>query len=162
MSYYSNFFRTYKAVPGIYKITNKLTGESYVGATSNIGRRFCQHLGSNDLPIQKAIQALGPDKFQFEILEVTATDLASREKYWIAKLKPSYNKKEGGGGGLTEISRLRKRKAQKELHASPEYKEKQRKSMVKSEYILPDGTHKFLRVQDVGRHYRDVQLTKVE
>lgn len=154
MSQYSKFFLQYRAIPGIYKITNTVSGEFYIGATSNIGRRWCQHLGSSDLRIQKDMQELGPDKFKFEILEVTATDLASREKHWIGKLNPSYNATSGGEGTLTESSRLRMRASQKILHASPEYRAKQQKSMKRKNYRLPDGTIKALRLQDVGKYLK--------
>lgn len=86
------YIRNYKPVSGIYKITNKISGEFYIGASSNIGRRFIQHLGSSDLKIQQDIQELGPEHFTFEILERTK-ELNTREKFWITSLNPEYNKK---------------------------------------------------------------------
>ena len=72
---------------GIYKITNKLNGKSYVGQSVDIVHRWYQHKTGGELAIGKAIQKYGVDNFIFEIIEECNVNmLDEREKYWILKL----------------------------------------------------------------------------
>ena len=69
---------------GIYKITKKENGKSYIGQSNNIQRRFLEHKYKKDIPIELAIQKYGIDAFTFEILEECSLDeLDSKEIYWI-------------------------------------------------------------------------------
>lgn len=86
---------------GIYKITNNITGNFYIGSSNNIFRRFREHKNvafnikskNYKYPIYRAIRKYGIDNFKFEVLEKLneETDLINREKYWFNKLKPYYN-----------------------------------------------------------------------
>lgn len=68
----------------IYKITNKITGQAYVGQSHEPFNRWSVHCHSNDSPIQKAIHELGITNFTFEILEVCSEQEANdRETFWI-------------------------------------------------------------------------------
>lgn len=78
---------------GIYKITNKLNGHSYIGLSKNIERRFSDHKTkafSSNRPDDKskvlyqAFRKYGLESFSFEVIEeCKAEDLAEREVYWI-------------------------------------------------------------------------------
>lgn len=84
---------------GIYKITNLLTGKSYIGQSVNIATRWSQHkstsrsietLDGNEL--HKDILELGIDNFSFEVIEETTVDkLDEREIYWISYYDTFYN-----------------------------------------------------------------------
>jgi len=86
---------------GIYKFTNIITNESYVGSSSNIGKRFYRYLSINYLKdktarynsrIYTAILKDGYDNFNIEILEYCDTNIIlNREQYYIDLLKPKYN-----------------------------------------------------------------------
>lgn len=65
---------------GIYKITNKLTGKSYVGQSIHCGERFDQHCGGNSQLIDKAIKENGIENFTFEILKTI--DNEDELNYW--------------------------------------------------------------------------------
>lgn len=68
----------------IYKITNKLTGQCYVGQTKDPFNRWKIHAHSRDTPIQKAIYELGITNFLFEILEeCNELEADNRETFWI-------------------------------------------------------------------------------
>ena len=55
---------------GIYKITNKINGLSYIGQSVHIERRFIEHcLPSKTSKISCAIQKYGKDNFDFSVLE---------------------------------------------------------------------------------------------
>ena len=84
---------------GIYKITNKITGKSYIGQSVNIATRWAAHksvsrsyetLDGNEL--HKDILELGLKNFSFEIIEQTNVDkLDQREIYWIQYYDTYYN-----------------------------------------------------------------------
>ena len=54
---------------GIYKITKKSNGKSYVGQSNDINRRFDEHTYKTDLAIDQAIQKYGAAAFKFETVE---------------------------------------------------------------------------------------------
>lgn len=89
-------------IVGIYKITKKSNGKSYIGQSNDIFRRFQEHKRNKIIPIDKAIHKYGIDSFTFEILEeCSIEELDEREKYWIhyynTYLGFGYNCNEGGG-----------------------------------------------------------------
>lgn len=117
----NRFWLLYNGVSGIYKITNKKTGECYIGASCNIGRRWVQHLSCSTLPIQEDIQVQGPENFTFEIVErVEVSRLGEREEYWIEKLKPFYNKTENSSYPSKPVS-LETRKRHSEINRTRTY-----------------------------------------
>ena len=92
---------------GIYKITKKENGKSYIGQSNDIERRFSEHKIKIDIPIEVAIKKYGTDAFNFEIIEECPLDkLDEREKYWIAFYNTykefGYNCNEGGGNNRSE------------------------------------------------------------
>lgn len=83
---------------GIYKIVNKLDeSKFYIGRSVNIKNRWKQHIyearHKEGNAIHKAIRKYGKDNFRIEVLEELkdTNNLAERELYWYAKLKPYYN-----------------------------------------------------------------------
>lgn len=72
---------------GIYKITKKENGKSYIGQSNNIERRFAEHRTkgeSSRIPLDIAIQKYGVDAFTYEVLEECSLEqLNEREQYWI-------------------------------------------------------------------------------
>ena len=86
----------------IYKTTNLITGQSYIGKDS---KNLNSYLGSGTY-LKRAIKKYGNHNFVKEILETCSTlqELAERERYWIAKYdacnSPNYyNIVPGGEGG---------------------------------------------------------------
>lgn len=80
---------------GIYKYTNKINGQIYIGQSSDISSRYEQHIYDAakraKTVIDKAIQKYGIENFNFEIIEeCSKEELDSREKYWI-QYYDSYN-----------------------------------------------------------------------
>jgi len=76
---------------GIYKITNLITDECYVGQSVDVYKRWNDHckcgLGIDTPPgnkLYKAIQEYGLDNFTFELLtECSQAELNEKEKYFI-------------------------------------------------------------------------------
>lgn len=87
---------------GIYMITNKITGDRYIGKSSQLKSRLYKHAykaitENSHLPMCVAIREHGVDNFITTIIDTEATD--EREIYWIDKIKPEYNIAKGGMGG---------------------------------------------------------------
>lgn len=83
---------------GIYKITNRLNGKSYIGQSIHCGKRLDEHCKGELQFIDNAIQVDGIENFTFEILKETDKDnLSYWEDYYIIKYNTmfpnGYNKK---------------------------------------------------------------------
>lgn len=87
---------------GIYKFTNKLNGNFYIGSSVNLSRRFINYYTlsyiskvKSHLTISRALIKYGYFNFELEILEALrvcdVSDLLKREQYYIDSLKPIYN-----------------------------------------------------------------------
>lgn len=86
---------------GIYRWVNKVNGNTYVGSSVNLGRRFKVYFDFSYLSVRinksksriySAILKYGYSNFQLEILEYcTKENAISREQYYIDLLKPEYN-----------------------------------------------------------------------
>ena len=88
---------------GIYKITKKENGKSYIGQSNNIERRFQEHCYKGEkarIPLDIAIKKYGKEAFSFEVLEECPQEkLNEREAYWIKyynTVETGYNCSEGG------------------------------------------------------------------
>ena len=114
---------------GIYKITNTVTNDFYIGSSKNIKHRFenhkCPSTWKNypNNPMYLDMKKYGVDKFVFEILEeVEPEQLKETEQQLIEKLKPTYNNYRANG-----IDFERRKKYRKEYKKTDKYKETQRK-----------------------------------
>ena len=83
-------------ISGVYKITNNITGDFYIGSSIDIKRRWAEHKipstwsrYSNSRMYQDMAQ-YGLNNFQLDIIEET-NNLKEREQYWIEQLNPNYN-----------------------------------------------------------------------
>ena len=76
---------------GIYKITNLVTDECYIGQAVDVYKRWCEHckagLGIDTPPgnkLYKSIQEYGLENFTFELLtQCNQSELNEKEKYFI-------------------------------------------------------------------------------
>ncbi len=84
---------------GVYKITNTINNECYIGVSSNINRRFSEHRNNANCnltkitskPLYTAINIFGVTNFTFEILELcTLLELKEKEIQYYNVYKPSY------------------------------------------------------------------------
>lgn len=90
----------------IYKITNIVTGDIYVGKTEKtLGERLYFHYYDSrrsETYLHRAMRKYGKDNFVIEILEdCEICRLNELEVKWITLLKPLYNMTKGGEGGPT-------------------------------------------------------------
>lgn len=113
---------------GIYKITNKETGQLYIGQSINIKKRFQDHIRGDGCPNSKidcAIKKYKQDNFEFEIIEEFNKDtpflndvLNDSEQYYIAAYNTfnddfHYNLTPGGDFNPMKVPKIAKKMSEK-------------------------------------------------
>ena len=116
-------------ISAVYKITNTITGDFYVGSSKDVKRRWAAHKCPSrwnkypNNPMYQDMKQYGVDKFEFEILaEVEADKLKEKEQQFIETLKPAYNNYNANG-----LNVERRKKSKKEYNKSDKCKEAQKK-----------------------------------
>ena len=131
----------------IYKVTNKVTGKSYIGQTRNtVEFRWRQHYKTKDNKyFHKAIQKYGKENFEVTTLEVCPVEqLNDREIYYINKydtFKKGYNLTKGGTAYTPT-----KRCANGYIEVDDKYEE------IKGMYLAGYSTAKIATLYNVDRH----------
>ena len=98
---------------GVYRWVNKENGNTYIGSSVNLGRRFRVYYDFSYLSVRinksksriySSILKHGYSNFQLEILEYcTKENAINREQYYIDLLKPEYNLNSIAGSRLGSI-----------------------------------------------------------
>lgn len=173
---------------GIYKWTNKLTNDIYVGQSIDLSKRFIKYFSlsylkdRNTLVISRALIKYGYSNFSLEVLEYCdIANLNEREQYYFDKLNPKYNtmKIAGSSSGhkLTEETRAKISKALKGIYTkekSPLYgtiaseNTKNLMSLKKSGENNPlfgkthsEETKELMREKALGRKHSEETLLKM-
>lgn len=92
---------------GVYKITNLVNGNSYIGISTNIEERWKYHRKPSswngreaNKTLYKAFKKYGIENFSFDVLEECAPNMLSeKEKYYISlynTYEAGYNETTGG------------------------------------------------------------------
>ena len=88
----------------VYKITNTITGDFYIGSSKNVKNRWMSHkkpstwnkCPNNQLYLD--MKKYGVDKFELQILEEAEIEqLKEQEQWFIELLKPTYNNNNAKG-----------------------------------------------------------------
>ena len=124
----------------VYRITNTITGDFYIGSSKNVKQRLAVHKCQStwnkcpNNPMYQDMQKYGVDKFVFEILEEAEVDsLKKTEQQFIETLKPTYNNYNAKGWDF-ERHKESHRKAQKEYKKSDKCKEYQKEYQKSDKY----------------------------
>lgn len=116
-----------RKVTGVYKITNLITNDCYIGSSVDVYQRGCtyKHLIKrkklHNKHLQYSVEKYGYDNFCFELLErcdnsISLFDLHQLEQYYINKFIPKYNKRiVVDTNTLVEHSQLTKDKISKSM-----------------------------------------------
>ena len=76
----------------IYKITNTVTGDFYIGQTIDFHERELQHKRDPQPKMRDDVEKYGWDAFKFEVVEeCSREELNEKENYYITELDPAYN-----------------------------------------------------------------------
>ena len=132
-------------ISGIYKITNTVTCDFYIGSSKNVKSRWASHkckstwkkCQNNQMYLD--MQKYGVDKFVFQILEVVEIEqLKEKEQEFIETLKPTYNRNRADGLNIE-----RKKEYNKEYQKKYEKTEKRKKYM--KEYHKTDKFKEYMK-----------------
>ena len=149
-------------ISAVYKITNTITGDFYIGSSNDVKRRWVQHkcpstwkrFSNNQL--YQDMQKYGVDKFVFEILEEVEVDkLKETEQKFIETLKPTYNSNRANGWDIERRKETQKecmkkyRKTDKGKESHRKANNKYRKSDKGKEY------HKSNKYKEYQKEYRN-------
>ena len=114
----------------VYKITNTVTNDFYIGSSKDVKRRWREHKKpsvwkrySNSL-MYLDMQKYGIDKFELQILEeVELEHLKETEQKFIETLKPTYNQMNANGWDIERYKKYMKEynKTEKQKKARKEY-----------------------------------------
>ena len=132
-------------ISAVYKITNTITGDFYIGSSKNVKHRWAEHKCKSSWkkfpnnPMYLDMQKYGVDKFEFEIIEEVEEDsLKEKEQQFIEMLKPSYNNINANGWDFERYKESRKeyRKTDKykEYHKQYEKTDKRKKYRQSDKY----------------------------
>ena len=115
-------------ISAVYKITNTVTGDFYIGSSKDVKKRWKEHKCPSSLKrfpnnqLYQDMQKYGVDKFDFQILEVVEEgSLKVAEQQFIETLKPTYNSNRANGWDIE-----RRKKYKKEYNKSDKVKEYQK------------------------------------
>ena len=110
-------------ISGVYKITNTITGDFYIGSSNDVKRRWVEHKkpstwNSNpNKQLYQDMQKFGVNGFVFEVLEeVEAEKLKEKEQEFIETLNPTYNSNRANGWDIEKCKKSRK-KAQNKYYS---------------------------------------------
>ena len=122
---------------GIYKITNTITGDFYIGSSKNVKERWRNHKKPStwnkcpNNPMYLDMQKYGVDKFDFQVIaEVEIEKLKEAEQQFIEKLQPTYNDRNANGWDIERYKKTQK-EYQKEYYKSNKGKESHKESQKK-------------------------------
>ena len=136
-----------KKISGVYKITNAVTGDSYIGSSKDVKRRWREHKkpsvwkNNPNNPLYKDMRKYGVDKFDFQILEeVEPEKLKEIEQKFIETLKPSYNSNRANGWDFDGYKDYKKeyQKSDKYKDYQKEYQKSDKYKDYKKEYQKSD------------------------
>lgn len=144
-------------VSGVYKITNTVTGDFYIGSSKDVKKRWSSHKWPSiwkrcqNNPLYKDMQKYGVDSFDFQILEEAEADkLKEVEQQFIENMKPTYNSNRAKGWNLE-----RRKEYVKEYHLSDKCKESNKKANNKYQNQLCSYNGKTLTLNALSvRFYR--------
>ena len=143
-------------ISGIYKITNTITGDFYIGSSKNVKRRWIEHKAPSNwnkhpnIPLYHDMQKYGVDKFVFEILEVVEIDsLKEKEQKFIETLKPTYNSNRAKGWNIERL-----KEAQKKYNKSDKGKKSNKKAHNKYDNQLCFYNGQTLTLNALSKRFR--------
>ena len=129
-------------ISAVYRITNTITGDFYIGSSKNVKQRWACHKCQStwnehpNNPLYLDMKKYGVDKFELEILEeVEPVELKEMEQQFIEILKPTYNDKNAYGWDIERRKEYNKKyqksdkgkKSQKKYQKSDKGKKSQKK-----------------------------------
>ena len=108
-------------ISAVYKITNTVTNDFYIGSSKDVKKRWTTHKSSSrwkkyqNNPLYLDMQKYGVDKFDFQILTIAEPEhLKESEQQFIEKLKPTYNYNRSKGWDIEKCKKAIRKYKQSE------------------------------------------------
>ena len=143
-------------ISAVYKITNTVTGDFYIGSSKDVKQRWRAHKCPSSwkrLPNNKLYQDMrkyGVDNFDFQILEVVEPEeLKEKEQKFIELLKPAYNDRNANGLNIE-----RQKETKKEYHKEYQKTEKGKESHKKA---VKEYNKEYQKEYQKSDKYKDYQ-----
>ena len=102
-------------ISAVYKITNTITGDFYIGSSKNIKERWAHHKIPSSWDrfpnnkMYKDMKKYGTGKFEMQILkEVEVDKLKEAEQQFIEKMQPTYNQMNAKGWDIIRYKEYNK------------------------------------------------------
>ena len=115
-------------ISAVYRITNTITGDFYIGSSKNVRSRWAVHKCQStwnkcpNNPMYIDMQKYGIENFVFEVIaEVEEEKLKEIEQQFIETLKPTYNNRNANGWNIE-----RQKEYKKEYNKTDKYKNYQK------------------------------------
>lgn len=151
-------------ISGVYKITNNITGDFYIGSSKNIKQRWTSHRSPSTwknwpgIKLYKAMAQYGRDNFTIEVIEET-TDLHNREQYYIEQLKPSYNNNWAKGQNIerSKLYNIEYHKAHYDYELAAVKAYNNRVCLYKGETLTLNALALRLRQQGIASPYKEAK-----
>ena len=147
-------------ISGVYKITNTITGDFYIGSSKDVKERWRSHKKPSvwnkcpNNPMYLDMKNYGVDKFEFQVLEeVEESFLKKKEQEFIERLKPTYNNYRAKG---LDVERRKEshRKANNKYKKSEKGKESHKKSSNKYDNQLCFYNGETLTLNALSKRFR--------
>ena len=144
----------------VYKITNVITGDFYIGSSKNVKRRWASHKCPSvwnrypNNPMYLDMNKYGLDKFSFQILEeVEIEQLKEMEQQFIETLNPTYNRNRADGWDVE-----RYKEWQEEYRKTDKSKEYQKQYQLEYENQLCLYNSETLTLQALRTRFRKLGI----
>ena len=130
-------------ISAVYKITNTITGDFYIGSSKDVKKRWAVHKCQSvwkkypNKQLYQDMKKYGKDKFVFEVLEeVEEEKLKETEQEFIEKLHPTYNSCNAKGLNVERRKKTQKKydKTDKRKEYQKEYKKSDKYKKANKEY----------------------------
>ena len=130
-------------ISAVYKITNTVTCDFYIGSSKNIKSRWADHKKPSvwkkypNKQLYQDMQNYGIDKFEFQVIEEVKPEyLKEVEQKFIETLNPAYNQMNAKGLDIERYKKYIKKyeKSDKRKKAKKEYEKSEKRKKYKEEY----------------------------
>ena len=118
----------------VYKITNTITNDFYIGSSKNIKKRWNEHKCQSkwnecpNSPMYQDMRKYGIENFVFEVIEVVEPEqLKETEQQFIETLEPTYNRCNAKGLNIERRKETHKK-------ANRKYEKSDKRKKAKKEY----------------------------
>lgn len=160
---------------GVYKITNVVTGDFYIGSSAYLHKRFVNHqyhLDKNchvNIHLQRSWNKYGNQSFEFSVCEHCEKELLiEREQFYIDSEKPTYNilPKAGSSLGVKRSEETKQRLSEAHIGFLPTEESNRKRSMtLKGKPNGKLGTHASdetkRKMSDSHKHVSDESKRKM-